>query len=680
MILEKLILKNFRQFRGTQEISFAPTDREREQKVTVIFGENGRGKTGIFRAIMFCLYGDQRLSQDSHVTGKELSLINVAELHDSNMQVECFVQLDFFHNGSKYGLRRTVLGMKDGDEVIEQRDQVRLTQQAAEGNSLTIDDLKEIGRTVNSILDQRVREYFLFDGEKIERLTRASPEQRKEVAGGLRNLLHIDALEVAIKATSRLQRKLDSELEKKSTGEYARVIKRLKENSDRRSEIEALLDQLDSEIVRAVEEKRKLDEQFERIREISDLLVARNDHEARERDIQDQLDTHLSEMKNRTGKLSLTLVADTVNDIFGHIDQRKKKGEIPSEIRKDLIERILSDRACICGREISPGSESYYKIIEWKNRANEVVIEDFMLELWRILSAVTNHYEDIVLGSETLLQRYAVLKNEMEKVRLGLTELNANIGSSEREDAAKLQKSRELVEERIIKLKADRTVNISESEELVQEHERLLAQRKEKEREEGLKNELSRRAALVSDTHSALTEVHAEFTREIKRTIGKSATEFFKELIDAQGGQTLNQIIVNEDYSIQILDRWGKPFLANISAGQRQIMSVSFIAALAKAAATGLVFEMPFFMDSPFGRLSNEHRRNLIEHVPKFASQWVLLVTDTEFRRYEADLLRKTRAWGEFYILKGEGPGTTRIIKCDVEDAFTYLKDEGQPR
>lgn len=364
MILEKLTLKNFRQFRGTQEIRFAPQGGAEGKKVTVIFGENGRGKTGIFRAIMFCLYGDQRLSQDSHVTGKELSLVNIAELNDSKTPVECFVELDFFHAGSTYTLRRTVLGMKDGDEVIEQRDQVRLTQQTLEGNSVTKSDLNEIGRAVNSILDQRVREYFLFDGEKIERLTRASPEQRKEVAGGLRNLLHIDALEVAIRATSRLQRRLDAELEKKSTGEYARVIRQLKDNSERHSQVATLLEQFESEIAIAVEEKRKLDEQFERIREISDLLFARNDLEGREGDMQDQLDVLLAEMKNRTGKLSLALVADTAKDVFGHIDQRKRKGEIPSEIRKDLIERVLSDRVCICGREITSGTEPYYRIIE----------------------------------------------------------------------------------------------------------------------------------------------------------------------------------------------------------------------------------------------------------------------------------------------------------------------------
>ena len=67
MILHKMIIENFRQFRGKQQIDFfIPTLPD--QNVTVVFGENGRGKTGLYRAIMFCLFGERRLSQDGDVS------------------------------------------------------------------------------------------------------------------------------------------------------------------------------------------------------------------------------------------------------------------------------------------------------------------------------------------------------------------------------------------------------------------------------------------------------------------------------------------------------------------------------------------------------------------------------------------------------------------------------------
>jgi len=252
MILQKLTMKNFRQFRGTQQIIFASPSKENERNVTVIFGKNGRGKTGIFRAIMFCLYGDHRLSQDAHVTEKELHLINAVELQnfasEDGRAVEAFVELEFSHKGSVYNLKRTILGMCDGSEIIEQKDKVFLIQRTEDGNAKKIDDPQDIERSVNSILDHRVREYFLFDGEKIERLTRANSEQRKEISRGLRNLLDIDTLETAIKATARLSKNLDAGLARRSTGEYAKLLNRLKEKSERLSRLKQRIEQIEKEL------------------------------------------------------------------------------------------------------------------------------------------------------------------------------------------------------------------------------------------------------------------------------------------------------------------------------------------------------------------------------------------------------------------------------------------------
>ena len=82
-------------------------------------------------------------------------------------------------------------------------------------------------------------------------------------------------------------------------------------------------------------------------------------------------------------------------------------------------------------------------------------------------------------------------------------------------------------------------------------------------------------------------------------------------------------------------------------------MSISFIAALAQVASKDSLLEMPLFMDTPFGRLSYEHRQNLIKHVPEFSSQWVLLATDTEFRKQEARLLKLGNRWGKFFHTEG---------------------------
>ena len=54
MKLERITLENFRQYFGKQRLEFS---RDPQKNVTVIHGVNGAGKTSMFLAINWCLYG-----------------------------------------------------------------------------------------------------------------------------------------------------------------------------------------------------------------------------------------------------------------------------------------------------------------------------------------------------------------------------------------------------------------------------------------------------------------------------------------------------------------------------------------------------------------------------------------------------------------------------------------------
>jgi DNA sulfur modification protein DndD len=115
------------------------------------------------------------------------------------------------------------------------------------------------------------------------------------------------------------------------------------------------------------------------------------------------------------------------------------------------------------------------------------------------------------------------------------------------------------------------------------------------------------------------------------------------------------------------MDWRDKPFLANLSAGQRQIISIAFIASLARLAGKDDRFDLPLFMDTPFGRLDGEHRDKLIDCLPKLAKQWILLATDTEFTSAEVTALRETNAWGKAWILESVKPFHTQLKEVPVE-------------
>jgi DNA sulfur modification protein DndD len=673
-----LTMKNFRQFKGVQRIEFAVEKKKKDQNVTVIFGENGRGKTGIFRAIMFCLYGEHRLTQDEEVSQKELYLVNTPALLESassGQKIEAYVELKFSHKGEQYIVKRSLAGMLLRDERIEQLDGYILSHTKRDGNTHNVNDPEEIKAIINAILDKNVREYFLFDGEKIQRLTLASLEQRKEIAKGIRNLLNVDALEKAIKAIQKLKKTLNQEIEKRATGEYGRIISQLNELDENRNELQHNIKQLEEEYSLSEIEKKKTDKRLEEYNEIKHLLNDRAEAEEKLKYNEEQARSLLLEMKSKTGKACLILMSKVVDQVFTLIDQKKQKGEIPSEIRKDLIDKILSEKKCICNREVVPGSKEFKAIIDWKNKTCDFALENSALEVWRYLGIIRSHRDDTAGTIEVLLQKYAVCKNDIDKLFSKIDSLNDQIGTSGRKDAEELEKYRENIEKKQIKNEAER-MKLKDALDIAQaEYELLLEQRRKLEKEEHIKSELSQRVYLVEETLKALQSIYDQFTDEIKQKIADEATKFFVQLLDKEGRETLSHILVNEDYSLQITDRWGKPFLANISAGQRQIMSISFIAALAKVASGDGILEMPLFMDTPFGRLSFEHRKNILEKIPQYCAQWILLATDTEFRKQEASLLRDGGRWGRFYLLNSDGPGVTKIAERNIVDAHVLLSN-----
>lgn len=676
MILNEITLENFRQFRGTQQMSFASGP---EGNVTVVFGENGRGKTGVFRALMFCLYGERLLAQDQGTGRDELYLVNTAATREAaanKRPVLASVSVVLTHEGRRYEISRSVRAVRDGDVQHEQLDQVLLTYQDEVGNTKTERDPSVISHAVDRILDAGVKEYFLFDGERIEHLTRAGAQQRKEVARGIRSLLQIDGLEKAVKALGTLSRQLNSELQEVSTGEYAQVLEserqitqsiaqltdRMRENEDSLALAESELahwsskQAADSEIAAQVAERDRLKDEGKSLAEEKQDL--------------------LRQMGERVSTSAFLLAEPMVDEIYLDLDGRRQRGEVPSQIRRDLIEQILDDQECICRRSVKPGTDEFNAIVDWKNQAVDEVTENSAMNLWRLLGSLRDRSDDTRAFLETSIQTYADRRQAYEQRVAAHDAITEKIGEDARDDRAEVERNRQQADRRIGQLHEQAKGFTGELEALRSEERNLRAKRAELEQTEGLKGELQERAKLAVAAERALDGIKQSFIDDMREQLSLEASSVFATLLDEEGRLMLKGITVQEDYTLQVVDTFGKPFLANISAGQGQMASLALIMALAKVAAAGGTLEMPLFMDTPFGKLSWKHRRNLIDRIPQLSSQWVLLATDTELGRREAERLLSGHAWGRFYQLVPQADGSSKIIERRVEEARLYLELE----
>ncbi|MBY6277208.1 MULTISPECIES: AAA family ATPase [Bacillota] len=665
MIINRLTLHNFRQFYGTQTLEFG--NQSNNQLVTIILGENGRGKTGVYRAILFALYGDLLLEQDS--SDSEVILTNIKALQEDynneHKGVVCKVSLDFHHEREHFLIERSIYSiMENNEKVIERLKDVKLYHYEQEK---MIHDEDQINQMINKMLDARVKNYFFFDGERIERLTRASLQQRNEIATGIKNLLKIDHLLKTKDVLVHVQKQVTKELQKHSTGEYQKKLKEklrldeeLEKNRKEKSQLFQQLSSVEASII-------SIDEKLNMFQEKIDEIGKRKELENRYEKVQQEYEYAFQRLQEFNSTLQLMLSKDSLYAVKSQIDILLGEESEKSFVSLELIEQILRDFTCICGTTFTEGSKEY-DALKGLQRAVEYKLEkaDY-LELKANIMRLIGFLEDKDKHLQYLLESVNQKEQELEEIRSQIEYINQQLKDTKIEDLDQINAQRE----RLVQQKIEIGVQIRQ---LDEDYETLQAKREQSNLalrdlkvKSGVHQQLIRKQEEVTKAIKVIDELIQQFEKDVISDLEITSTQNLHYILDDSGRMNIKQVKVLPDYSLEVVNHFGQPFLANISQGQRQVLSLSFITALAQVAGGTETLEMPLFMDTPFGRLSGKHQMNLLSFIPKVCSQWILLVTDKEFGENEKRCFLKQGQVGKFYVLESVEPGVTQIIERSLE-------------
>src|SRR3954453_24202584 len=100
---ESVSLKNFGPYRDINDLSL---NTEPEAPVVLIHGENTLGKTNLFRALRWCLYGAPEATKTPAESARGLAeYMNRPALADGEDEMQ--VEIRFSADGQQYGLLRT---------------------------------------------------------------------------------------------------------------------------------------------------------------------------------------------------------------------------------------------------------------------------------------------------------------------------------------------------------------------------------------------------------------------------------------------------------------------------------------------------------------------------------------------------------------------------------------------
>ena len=162
MLLRSIKLENFRQF-VDEQIDFS-TDPE--QNVTLIIGENGTGKTTFAQAFFWCLYGE------TSFTDKILLNRTISEKMTPDQKAVVKVTLKLVHGSAEYEIIRTQEYKKTySNKVIGANTVLNISVKSADGNTHYLKPL-ECETEIKKILPKELSNYFFFDGERIEKMSK----------------------------------------------------------------------------------------------------------------------------------------------------------------------------------------------------------------------------------------------------------------------------------------------------------------------------------------------------------------------------------------------------------------------------------------------------------------------------------------------------------------------------
>lgn len=652
MKLDWMRLSNFRQFHGAQDIRFS---RDNSRNVTVIHGVNGAGKTGLFSALNWCLY---ELGADD--IGELVCKRAITEARPGD-SVEVKVQLGFTHEGDRYTATRAFDVTKSSPD--EWRSAVRtefaLDNVRADGQTRRVSN--PTGR-IESILPANVRNYFFFDGERIDQLTRPTHEQ--EVREAVRNVLKIEVLERARTHLDAAAREYQASLKTIASGGIEQL---LEEEESLRRETENTrmrLVELKTEKVSAERQTKEIDARLGEIQEIREWDNQRKQATETMKVRQEELDLLWHNIRDTANLGFLHFASTAIEKALEVVDAMRARGEIPPGIREQFVQDLLANHMCICGRTIEEESEEHHLLMEVLSRSLPSALENAVLEVGGQLRFVGTRVEGVTRQLRVQMQRKAQINAEQEELTATLDEVNRHLlHDVAHEEVAKLEKKRMEHQTAIQRAGGD----IGRLEERLENQRKKLEELKgsidKAQLSEKRAQDLQRRFSLARKSSDAVEGMLEAFAREMRESIQMEVREIFRDLVWKES--QFQDVQLSEDYRLEVIDRWGLPARPELSAGERQVLSLAFITGMSKVTGE----EAPLVMDTPFGRLSSDHREAITQRIPEITNQLVILVTDEELHSQARDNLAN-RIGAEYKLDFDQDTGCTRIV--DLVEDRTY--------
>lgn len=650
--IKALHVENFGPFKGHQVITLSMEDG-----VTVVYGENMRGKTSLLNAVRFAFFGK--------VFGrgtKAMSLHKIGNWEESALGKFGFqVQLEFEDDEQAYKLTRScrtrsgvVSPSSDEDYVVDyylEKNGNVLGPQQAEA------DLKRI-------LPEQISRFFLFDGELLqeyEDLLSSETDMGRRISEAIERILGVPILTSARATLLRLKEKSEHREATAAQGDQKtrEFGNQLADLHAQRQVLHDELQRLEKNLEEVRAEKASLEEAMKKKERVAALLDKRDTIERLMKQIESRRQSKEVELQQAMGGAWCTLLAEPIRSVSKSL--REHENALQTALMREEVLHSLKINAgsdCpTCLQQVSPEAQrriqsslDHSSDAERSNKSQELAT------VRRKLAALDLHADSGHSGVLRLLWDsmeettvdYSAKKGEREEIDKLLENVDEHSLRKTKADFETSIRHIDALEKGIAQTRSLLDQNKSDAESIQKRLDKLAGGNVGSER---------RRRELLSDLHALFGDAVGAYREQLRKRVEADATRHFIALTTESEYAGLR---INENYGLTIIHRDGSAIPVR-SAGAEHVVALCLMGALQNNAP----LRGPIIIDSPFGRLDRAHTRNIVRALPSMAKQVMLLVYEDELPPDIARSELKNELRGEWRLERRSARHTELVPRKD---------------
>ena len=589
------------------------------------------GKTGIFLAINWCLYGKAygRKGEDIpiYIPGETANnyLLNAKALDDGDYRMG--VKIEWEHSGDMWVLDRSFVCK--GDPLLGDTFEPRVSLKIGGA----VKQRQEIEQRVNELLHHQAAQFYFFDGELLsqyEQWLDNAEERELRVKNAIESTvgtaalrLHSEIQKVANEASEE-QAKLVKR-EKRSD----RLVEQLEQLESQRRDIVDELQDYEGAIADLENKSRRIEKDYGALAEFAKEQNRLTEIEQTISQDKDKEETANQKIRDLIGRCYWLPLASVTEEMYKAIESSLDQtiNSSSEDLRSVISFRSLRDNECnLCGRILDSSSRSRLEEFgKFKSDGGPKNLDNIKNLFHRLIQLdefrTMDKRDNLRLLEDERFDARADIYDNSQKAK----EIRDDHRNRPRGDLAEQMQNLEEIKAKIIRAENTQAEATAELKSCDQEINKLHNQISRIEIDPRIQRKAMAAKLAVKATKRALEE----FRESARSRVESEASKIFKMLVKEPGYYGIR---IDNEYRVTPVDISGD-VLPIPSAGGQQLVTLSLIGGLNAAA----MHQAPIVMDTPAGRVDKRNRKRILHWISEINEQAILMVHSGEYTREEIE-------------------------------------------